>query len=97
MKVLLGCGCFALLIAESVKELYDKILESVNVKRTMAPNAWLWSLIENCKSIEDVRLLFDSLHNLRKFVSPDLIALKIVFSFSPNELLYVNEFNLWMV
>lgn len=52
---------------ESVKELYDKILESVNVKRTMAPNAWLWSLIENCKSIEDVRLLFDSLHNLRKF------------------------------
>ncbi|KAJ9154456.1 hypothetical protein P3X46_027787 [Hevea brasiliensis] len=52
---------------EAVKELYDKILESVNVRRTMAPNAWLWSLIENCKNHEDIKLLFDSLQNLRRF------------------------------
>ncbi|KAI4345465.1 hypothetical protein L6164_012589 [Bauhinia variegata] len=52
---------------EAVKELYDKILDSVNVKRTMAPNAWLWSMIENCKSRDDIRLLFDILQNLRRF------------------------------
>uniref|UniRef100_A0A2P2LT29 Uncharacterized protein MANES_15G016200 n=1 Tax=Rhizophora mucronata TaxID=61149 RepID=A0A2P2LT29_RHIMU len=53
--------------SEAVKELYDKIIESVRVKRTMAPNAWLWSLIENCKNREDVKLLFYALQNLRIF------------------------------
>ncbi|XP_065863572.1 uncharacterized protein [Euphorbia lathyris] len=52
---------------EAVKELYDKILDSVNVKRTMSPNAWLWSLISNCKNHEDIKLLFDTLQNLRRF------------------------------
>ncbi|XP_037495644.1 uncharacterized protein LOC105631820 isoform X2 [Jatropha curcas] len=52
---------------EAVKELYDKILESVNVKRSMAPNAWLWSLLENCKNHEDIKLLFNTLENLRRF------------------------------
>ncbi|GAV87365.1 hypothetical protein CFOL_v3_30791 [Cephalotus follicularis] len=52
---------------EAVKVLYDKILDSVNVKRTMSPNAWLWSMIENCKNHEDIKLLFDVLLNLRRF------------------------------
>ncbi|EEF45488.1 uncharacterized protein LOC8262394 [Ricinus communis] len=52
---------------EAVKELYDKILDSVNVKRTMSPNAWLWSMIDNCKNHEDIKLLFDTLQNLRRF------------------------------
>ncbi|KAJ7980218.1 RING finger and CHY zinc finger domain-containing protein 1 isoform 1 [Quillaja saponaria] len=52
---------------EVVKELYDKMLQSVDVKRTMPPNAWLWSLIENCKNHEDIKLLFDILQNLRRF------------------------------
>ncbi|XP_059434569.1 uncharacterized protein LOC132167575 [Corylus avellana] len=51
----------------AVKELYDKMLESVVVKRSMPPNAWLWSLIENCKSHDDIKLLFDILENLRRF------------------------------
>ncbi|KAL3727495.1 hypothetical protein ACJRO7_032257 [Eucalyptus globulus] len=41
----------------TVKEMYDKILESVNTKRTIAPNAWTWSMIENCKNREDIRRL----------------------------------------
>ncbi|KAJ4823083.1 hypothetical protein Tsubulata_009613 [Turnera subulata] len=53
--------------SEAVKEFYDKIMDSVKVKRTMAPNAWLWSLIENCQNKEDIKLLFDTLHNLRIF------------------------------
>ncbi|XP_022760496.1 uncharacterized protein LOC111306816 [Durio zibethinus] len=52
---------------EDVKELYDNMLQSVNVKRTMPPNASLWSMIENCKNREDIKLLFDVLHNLRRF------------------------------
>ncbi|KAK3189798.1 hypothetical protein Dsin_029359 [Dipteronia sinensis] len=52
---------------ETVKELSDKILESVNVKRTMSPNSWTWSLIENCKNHEDIKILFDVLENLRRF------------------------------
>lgn len=54
---------------EAVKELYDQILQSVVVKRSMAPNAWLWSLIGNCKNHDDIKLLFDVLQNLRQFVS----------------------------
>ncbi|KAK1390496.1 RING finger and CHY zinc finger domain-containing protein 1 [Heracleum sosnowskyi] len=52
---------------ETVKELYDKILKSVNVQRTAPPNAWLWSLIESCANVEDIKLLFDVLQNLRRF------------------------------
>ncbi|KAM0984992.1 hypothetical protein ACFX13_012537 [Malus domestica] len=52
---------------EAVKELYDKMLQSVNIKRSMPPNAWLWSLIENCKKEGDIKLLFDILQNLRRF------------------------------
>ena len=51
------------------KELYDKMLDSVKVKRSMPPNAWLWSMIANCKQQHDIRLLFDILQNLRRFVS----------------------------
>ena len=54
---------------EAVKDLYDKMLQSVNVKRSMPPNAWLWSMIENCKHRHDISLLFDVLQNLRRFVS----------------------------
>lgn len=71
-QVLLVIFCFATSNAEAVKELYDKIIESVVVKRTMAPNAWLWSLIENCKNHDDIKLLFDVLENLRRFVSFEL-------------------------
>ncbi|KAL1808392.1 hypothetical protein ACET3Z_025382 [Daucus carota] len=52
---------------DTVKELYDKILKSVNEQRTAPPNAWLWSLIENCANVEDIKLLFDVLENLRRF------------------------------
>ncbi|KAE9602146.1 hypothetical protein Lal_00049917 [Lupinus albus] len=52
---------------ESVKELYDKMLESVNVKRSMPPNAWLWSMVSDCKHHQDIKLLFDILNNLRRF------------------------------
>ncbi|KAK9289039.1 hypothetical protein L1049_017510 [Liquidambar formosana] len=51
---------------EAVKELYDKMLQSVKAQ-TMPPNAWLWSLIENCKNHDDIKLLFDILQNLRRF------------------------------
>ncbi|CAA7057615.1 unnamed protein product [Microthlaspi erraticum] len=51
----------------TVKELYDKIIDSANVKRSMPPNAWLWSLIENCQNQDDIHLLFDVLQNLRRF------------------------------
>lgn len=51
---------------EVVKVLYDKMLKSVEA-RTMPPNAWLWSLIENCAKQEDIKLLFDILQNLRRF------------------------------
>ncbi|XP_058758571.1 uncharacterized protein LOC131631816 [Vicia villosa] len=52
---------------EAVKDLYDKMLQSVNVKRSMPPNAWLWSMIANCKHSQDISLLFDVLQNLRRF------------------------------
>uniref|UniRef100_A0A0D3DM04 Uncharacterized protein n=1 Tax=Brassica oleracea var. oleracea TaxID=109376 RepID=A0A0D3DM04_BRAOL len=53
--------------AVTVKELHDKILESVNVKRSMPPNAWLWSLIESCQCQDDINLLFEVLQKLRRF------------------------------
>lgn len=52
-----------------MKELHDKILDSVNVKRSMPRNAWLWSLIESCQNQDDINLLFEVLHKLRRFVS----------------------------
>ncbi|KAJ8434930.1 hypothetical protein Cgig2_029776 [Carnegiea gigantea] len=52
--------------ADTVKEVYDKMLESIKVKRSAPPNAWLWSLIEKCKSQDDVKLLFDILQQLRR-------------------------------
>ncbi|XP_031739007.1 uncharacterized protein LOC101219378 isoform X2 [Cucumis sativus] len=51
----------------TAKELYDKMLESVEVKRSMPPNAWMWSLIQNCKTEEDIQLLFGILKRLRIF------------------------------
>ncbi|CAH2079015.1 unnamed protein product [Thlaspi arvense] len=51
----------------NVKELHAKILSSVNVKRSMPPNAWLWSLIESCQNQDDIHLLFEVLQNLRRF------------------------------
>lgn len=51
----------------TAKEIYDKMLESVEVKRSMPPNAWMWSLIENCKTYEDIQLLFGILKRLRIF------------------------------
>ncbi|KAI4338506.1 hypothetical protein MLD38_023555 [Melastoma candidum] len=53
--------------SDAVKEIYDAILDSVNNKRTMAPNAWTWSLIEKCQNHQDIKLLFDALQNLRRF------------------------------
>ncbi|XAR57124.1 hypothetical protein NMG60_11025155 [Bertholletia excelsa] len=52
---------------DAVKELYDKMLKSVVEQRTMPPNAWLWSLIENCSNLDDIKLLFDILQRLRVF------------------------------
>ncbi|KAL5541799.1 hypothetical protein UlMin_009509 [Ulmus minor] len=66
---------------EAVKELYDKIYQSVVVKRTMAPNAWLWSLIENCNNHDDIKLLFNTLDNLRRF---RLSNLRISSNFNEN-------------
>ncbi|XP_016899077.2 uncharacterized protein LOC103483802 isoform X3 [Cucumis melo] len=54
-------------VSVTAKELYDKMLESVEVKRSMPPNAWMWSLIQNCKTDEDIQLLFGILERLRKF------------------------------
>jgi len=54
-----------------VKEVYDKMLDSIKVKRSAPPNVWLWSLIETCKSQDDIKLLLDIslLHGLGiKFV-----------------------------
>jgi len=63
------CLYYRILNAGDVKELYEKMLDSVKVKRSMPPNAWLWSMISNCKHQHDIRLLFDILQNLRIFVS----------------------------
>lgn len=68
-KVLFSTGASATEdnLTEAVKELYDKMLQSVAEKRTMPPNAWLWSLIENCTTQNDIKLLFDILQRLRVF------------------------------
>ncbi|KAL8162237.1 hypothetical protein V2J09_013726 [Rumex salicifolius] len=51
---------------EAVKEVYDKMLHSVKKMRSAPPNAWMWTLIENCKNKEDIKLLFNILQNLRR-------------------------------
>ncbi|GER56338.1 adenylyl cyclase [Striga asiatica] len=53
--------------AETVKGVYDKLVNCVTEKRTAPPNAWLWSLITKCSTQEDIELLFDILKKLRKF------------------------------
>ncbi|XP_047314997.1 uncharacterized protein LOC124918955 isoform X1 [Impatiens glandulifera] len=52
---------------EAVKELYDKMLESLSQQRSMPPNAWLWSLIDNCTNVDDIKLLFNILKRLKIF------------------------------
>ncbi|PIN14364.1 hypothetical protein CDL12_13010 [Handroanthus impetiginosus] len=52
---------------ETVREVYDKLLNCVTEKRTAPPNAWLWSLIAKCSTHEDIKLLFDILQKLRTF------------------------------
>ncbi|GER33144.1 adenylyl cyclase [Striga asiatica] len=53
--------------AETVKGLYEKLVNYVTEKRTAPPNAWLWSLIAKCSTQEDIELLFDILQKLRRF------------------------------
>ncbi|KAH6768578.1 alpha/beta-Hydrolases superfamily protein [Perilla frutescens var. frutescens] len=52
---------------ETVKGIYEKMLNSVVEKRTAPPNALLWSLIAKCSDTEDIKLLFDILQKLRTF------------------------------
>lgn len=76
----------------TVKDLHDKMLNSVNVKRSMPPNAWLWLLIENCQNQDDIHLLFDVLQNLRRFVStilPSLFTCSVLFQL---RFLMINQF-----
>ncbi|KAL9274603.1 hypothetical protein AKJ16_DCAP26965, partial [Drosera capensis] len=53
--------------SEVVKELHGKVLDSVKVKRSAPPNAWLWSMIDKCQNKDDIRFLFDALQHLRVF------------------------------
>ncbi|KAL9259032.1 hypothetical protein AKJ16_DCAP26124 [Drosera capensis] len=53
--------------SEVVKELHEKVLDSVKVKRSAPPNAWLWSMIDKCQNKDDIRFLFDALQHLRVF------------------------------
>ncbi|MCL7044632.1 hypothetical protein MKW94_014794 [Papaver nudicaule] len=52
---------------EEVKEIYDKMHKSIVEGRTMPPNVWMWSLIEKCSNLEDIKLLFQMLATLRIF------------------------------
>ncbi|KAL2557732.1 uncharacterized protein Fot_02471 [Forsythia ovata] len=45
----------------TAKEVCDKMLICVAEKRTAAPNAWLWLLVERCSNNEDIKLPFDIL------------------------------------
>uniref|UniRef100_A0A7N1A3X3 Uncharacterized protein n=1 Tax=Kalanchoe fedtschenkoi TaxID=63787 RepID=A0A7N1A3X3_KALFE len=51
---------------DAAKGVYDKMSESIKA-RTCPPNALMWSLIENCKKKEDIKLLFTILPELRIF------------------------------
>lgn len=70
-----------------VVELYQKMLKSVEA-RTMPPNAWLWSLIGNCSSREDINLLFQILQKLRVF---RLSNLRIMDNFNDHLCMKVSE------
>ncbi|KAG8375308.1 hypothetical protein BUALT_Bualt10G0086800 [Buddleja alternifolia] len=50
---------------ETVKGIYEKMLNCVADKRTAPPNALLWSLIAKCSTNEDIELLFSILQKLR--------------------------------
>ncbi|GAA0146144.1 hypothetical protein LIER_06168 [Lithospermum erythrorhizon] len=54
-------------VSEAVKEMYDKMQESIVEKRTAPPNAWLWSMISSCANVDDIKLLFDILQKFRVF------------------------------
>lgn len=83
-----------ILNVDAVKNLYDKMLESVNVKRSMPPNAWLWSMIASCKHHHDISLLFDILRNLRRFVSFYSLLLSPFF-FLPVIIIFLYWFTLF--
>ncbi|XP_011071475.1 uncharacterized protein LOC105156912 isoform X1 [Sesamum indicum] len=53
--------------AETVKTVYDKMLNCIVERRTAPPNAWLWSIAAKCSTHEDIKLLFDILQKLRTF------------------------------
>ncbi|KAL0434541.1 UNVERIFIED_CONTAM: hypothetical protein Slati_2788400 [Sesamum latifolium] len=53
--------------AETVKTVYDKMLNCIVERRTAPPNAWLWSITAKCSTHEDIKLLFDILQKLRTF------------------------------
>ncbi|XP_078433101.1 uncharacterized protein LOC144704529 isoform X2 [Wolffia australiana] len=74
-------------IGESVEEIYEKMLKSVEAK-TMPPNAWLWSLIGSCNTREDIKLLFKMLQSLRIF---RLSKLRINSNFNCHLCLRVTE------
>jgi len=83
-----------ILNVDAVKNLYDKMLESVNAKRSMPPNAWLWSMIANCKHHHDISLLFDILRNLRRFVSFYSLPLSPFFFFQLSLFFYIDSLSL---
>ncbi|KAJ4954207.1 hypothetical protein NE237_031039 [Protea cynaroides] len=94
MCSMMGRACFASEASateggpsEAVKELYEKMLKSVEAQ-TMPPNAWMWSMIENCANHEDIALLFKILQNLRRF---RLSNLRIHANFNCNLCLRVTE------
>lgn len=51
---------------EAVKELYQKIVKSLESK-TFPPNTWRDALLGKCKNAEDVKLAFEILEKLRIF------------------------------
>lgn len=63
-------------LAVALRDIYEKIYKSVDAKST-PPNAWLWSLIESCANKKDIDLLFQTLQNLRRFVS-HLVAFQFI-------------------
>lgn len=68
-------------LAVALRDIYEKIYKSVEAKST-PPNAWLWSLIESCANKKDIDLLFQTLQNLRRFVSHLVYSNSFVFYIS---------------
>ncbi|CAM8996501.1 unnamed protein product [Rhodiola kirilowii] len=69
------------------KDVYDKMAESIK-GRTCPPNALTWSLIENCNTKEDIKLLFNIMIELRKF---RLSNLRIPSNFNSNLCLEITK------